>query len=171
MSNGTPTAASTTNYTGVPAPDPTQAGITSTAGWASNPQPPNYYNVPNEVLEGVAAPVKVVIGGTGVTRIAGGSPQQSKVTLSLSGTSTVQLTPTMSNAQNAAVLAVSPNVFNDFLYTSRNINVVTVSPTGLVTAVGRGEASVLVGISRHANLPLSPTAPEVYAELIVTVIA
>jgi hypothetical protein len=83
----------------------------------------------------------------------------------------------MADSQQNEVTAVSPNTFS-FVYRSRQVNVATVDSNGLVTAVGRGECTILVGSARQANLPFTNASPaagltgaEVYAEVTVRVVA
>lgn len=105
-------------------------------------------------------------------------PQEYKVVLSLSGTHTVQLNPSYGNSQNAPSAPVSPATAN-FIYTSRNVYVATISPTGLVTARNRGECILLCSSVRCANasIPNSATPPagntgaEIYCELRVVVLS
>ena len=78
----------------------------------------------------------------------------------------------MANALNEIVAATAPNVFT-YTYRSRNINVATVSPTGLVRAVSNGQCEILVINTRAANLPFVNATPSgtegVQASLQVTV--
>jgi hypothetical protein len=158
----------TPTYTGTPSPDPTQAGMTSTAGWASVPPPSNF---PTEILEGVPAPVRVTLPSASNPTVTQIGPQQYAATIP-HGVSTLQLTPGMANAQQAPVSAVLPNSFaTAFTYRSRNRNVATVNASGLVTAVGLGEVEILIGAARQANQPLSTPAVEVYASLNIKVLA
>jgi hypothetical protein len=103
-------------------------------------------------------------------------PQEYFVTLSLGEHQTLQLSPGMGNCQQAPSAAVSPNAFS-FVYTSRNINVATVSNAGLITPVGRGECVILIGSVRGVNAPFVGATPpagntgcEVYCELAVRVL-
>jgi hypothetical protein len=173
MSQPTPTPASTANFTS-PIADgegTTDAGIQSCGGWANNLTSPPWWNTPNQVLEQIPAPVNVQLGGTaGVRQV--GSPQQWAVTIHLGDT--LQIVPTMANAQNVAVAAVAPNVFT-YQYASRQSKVCTVDANGLITATGRGEAEVEVISPRACNLPFPGAAPSgtegVRASLLVTVVA
>src|SRR6202035_731162 len=92
-SMSTPGSALTSD--GIPAPDPTQAGIYSRGDVAVQNSFMTYVST---FPEGVPAPVNVQLAGTGITRI--GSPQQYAVRLSLSGTNTVQINAAMANAAN-----------------------------------------------------------------------
>jgi hypothetical protein len=165
-------------YSGVPAPDPSAAGITSTGGWANTNIPFYGYTLNVEVLQGIPAPIMPTLPAASNPTVTKVSPNSFKVTLSLSGTSTVQLAPGFNNAQNNSVSAVAPNSFNGFVYTSRNQKIATVSSSGLVTAVTRGECTVLIGSARQANEPFAGASPpagttgcEVYCELNVIVVA
>jgi len=129
---------------------------------------------PTAVPEAVPAAVRVQLTqNNGIVQT--GSPQQYAVRLALNGT--LQLTPLRANALNQQTNAVLPNIFN-FVYTSRNTTVCTVSQNGLVTAVGRGEVEILIGAVRQVNAsfvgatpPAGQTGCEEYAFLNVTVIA
>ncbi len=189
MAQSTPTPSSTTTFTtplaggeGV-----TDAGIESVGGWASNPNapPPGYWTpLPVQVLEQIPAPVNVQLPLTdGVTRV--GSPQQYRVTLSLSGAhslpTSITLAPTAANSQNSPVLAVAPNVFV-YQFRSRQELVVTLSTepndyaaTAVLTAVALGGAEVQITIPRACNLPFTNASPSgtegSQAVLQVTVVA
>jgi hypothetical protein len=175
MSIPSPKPSDTTSYSGTPAPSPTDAGTLATGGWANNLTSPPWWNFPNEVYQAVPACVRVTLPvGSNPTIIRLG-PQEYSVRLSLSGTNSVALAPGMADAQNNPTTAVSPNAFNSFVYRSRNTHVCTVDDSGLVTAVGRGEATVLIGSARNANLPFANAAmpagsAEIYAELTVQVV-
>jgi hypothetical protein len=145
-----PKESDTTNYTDISSPTPSDAGTLQCGGWANNLASPPWWDFPNEVLEGLPAQVRVQISGSGVAQIG---PNQYRVTLSLSGTSTVQLTPTPADAQQNPTTAVLPQTISNssFGYVSRNINVATVSSTGLVTAVGRGEVEITIRGFRNVN--------------------
>jgi hypothetical protein len=177
MSIPSPKPSDTMSYSGTPAPSPTDAGSLATGGWANNLTSPPWWNFPNEVYQAVPACVRVILpAGSNPTLIKLG-PQEYFVTLSLSGTNTVTLTPGMADAHQNPVTAVSPNAFA-FVYRSRQVSVCTVNSNGLVTAVGRGECTVLIGSARNANLPFTNASPpsgltgaEIYAELTVRVVA
>jgi hypothetical protein len=110
--------------------------------------------------------------------VAQKGPQEYSATLSLSGTDTVQLAPAFANSQNVPTAPVSPATAK-FVYTSRNVYVATVSPSGLVTAQNHGECVILVSAYRGVNAPISGSATppagqlgtEIYAELAVRVLA
>jgi hypothetical protein len=154
----------TENYSGVLPPDPSDAGITQTGSWANNPVSP----FRNEILEALPACVRVQLTGSGVTALG---PNQYATTLSLG--ETLQLTPTGADAQQNPTGAISPNVFA-WTYISRNINVATVSSTGVVTAVGRGECEILVISPRQVNSSFPGAMPSgtegVQAEIQVKVV-
>lgn len=163
-----------TTYSGVVNPDPTQTGTLACGGWdggqASGGNQP-------EVFQGVPAPIRPSLPVATNPPITQVSPNSYSVTLSLSGTNTVQLAPSFVNAKSQGVSAVAPNVFA-FVFSSRNSHVATCAANGLVTAIGRGQCTVLIGSARTANLPFTNAAPpaglvgcEVYCELNVTVVA
>jgi hypothetical protein len=168
----TPTPATSDSYDGLGLnPDPNQSGSFSSGGFVSAS------GFPHIVYQNVGAPVRVTLPvGSNPTIIRIG-PQEYFVTLSLSGTNTVQLTPGMADSLQNPVSPVSPNTFS-FVYRSRQVNVATVSDSGLVTAVSRGECTVLIGSARNANLPFTNASPaagltgcEIYSELTVRVVA
>jgi hypothetical protein len=168
-----PTAASSPSYDGTPSPAPTDAGVLSCGSFDAQDGV-----FPTQVLQAVRAPVRVILPAASNPILIKQGPQEYFATLSLSGTSTLQLTPGMADSQNNPVTAVAPNVFNSFVYRSRNNHVCTVNSNGLVTGVSRGEAVVLIGSSRNANLPFTNAAPpagltgaEIYCEVIVRVTA
>ena len=106
-------------------------------------------------------------------------PQEYKTVLSLSRMPTVQLNLSYADNLNNPSAPVSPAV-PAFVYTSRNIAVATVSPTGLVTAAGlRGECIILCSSVRCANAsiagsavpPAGETGTEIYLELRCVVVA
>ena len=109
--------------------------------------------------------------------VAQKGPQEYSATLSLSGTDTVQLAPAFANSQNVPTAPISPATAN-FVYTSRNNYVATVSPSGLVTAQNHGECTILVSAYRGVNAPISGSATppagltgcEIACELAVRVI-
>lgn len=161
----TATTASSPSYDGNAAPDPTAAGTSSVGSFDS---------ASIEVLQGVPAPVRIILPEGSNPTLTKLGPQQYFVSLSLS--STVQLTPGFADAQQNEVLAVAPNSFA-YVYSSRNSHVATVDGSGLVTAVGRGEATILIGSARTANLPFTNAQVpaglvgcEVFAELTVLVV-
>jgi len=176
---GTPTASSTTTFTtplsissGV-----NDSGIESTGSWSG---PVDAFGRQAQVLEQIPSPIMPVLPVSTNPTVIQVSPNSFKAYLSLSGAvdpSTLQLNPSFTNAHGTPVTAVSPNVFG-FVFTSRNSHVCTVSPSGLVTAVGRGEVCILVSSARAANLPFAgASAPagltgcEVACELNVVVLA
>jgi hypothetical protein len=157
-------------YDGTPAPIQTSGTLSTGAVIMPRVQSQVNPQVNTQFPQGVPAPVAVQLSGSGIKQI--GSPQQYAVSLSLSGTGTVQLVPAMANALNEVVSPVAPNVFT-YTYRSRNINVATVSPTGLVRAVSNGQCEILVINTRAANLPFVNATPSgtegVQASLQVTV--
>jgi hypothetical protein len=159
------------SYDGTPAPIQTSGTLSTGAVIVPRVQSQVTPQVNTQFPQGVPAPVAVQLSGSGIKQI--GSPQQFGVTLSLSGTDTVQIVPAMANALNEVVTATAPNVFT-YTYRSRNINVATVNSSGLVTAVGRGQCEVLVINTRAANLPFVNTMPSgtegVQASLQVTIL-
>jgi hypothetical protein len=165
-----PTTASSPSYDGTPSPAPTDAGILSCGSFDAQDGV-----FPTQVLQAVRAPVRVTLPvGSNPTIIRIG-PQEFSVRLSLSGTNTVTLVPGMADSLQDPVSPTAPNTFS-FVYRSRNTHVCTVDSNGLVTAVGRGEAVVLIGSVRNANLPFVNAAmpagsSEIYAELTVQVVA
>jgi hypothetical protein len=167
-----PTLASSDTYDGTPSPAPTDAGILSCGSFDAQDG-----RFPTQVYQAVPAPVRIILpAGSNPTLIKLG-PQEYFVTLSLSGTNTVQLTPGMADAQQTPVTATSPNAFA-FVYRSLQVSVATVDANGLVTAVGRGECTILIGSARQANLPYTNASPaagltgaEIYAEVTVRVVA
>ena len=158
------------SYDGTPAPIQTSGTLSTGAVIMPRVQSQVTPQVNTQFPQGVPAPVAVQLSGSGIKQI--GSPQQYGVTLSLSNTDTVQIVPAMANALNEIVAATAPNVFT-YTYRSRNINVATVSSTGLVTAVSSGQCEILVINTRAANLPFVNTMPSgtegVQASLQVTV--
>jgi hypothetical protein len=109
--------------------------------------------------------------------VAQKGPQEYAVTLSLSGTDTLQLSPAFANSQNVPTAPVSPSV-PAFTYTCRNIYVATVSPSGLVTGHNRGECTILVSAIRGVNATFASATPpagltgcEIAMELAVKVVA
>ena len=165
-----PTAASSPSYDGVPSPAPTDAGILSCGSFDAQDG-----RFPTQVYQAVPAPVRVILPAGSNPSLIRLGPQEFSVRLSLSGTNTVTLVPGMADAHQNPVTAVSPNSFS-FIYRSRNIRVCTVNDSGLITAVARGEAVVLIGSSRNANLPFVNAAmpagsAEIFAELTVQVVA
>jgi hypothetical protein len=163
-------AATSLIYGGTPAPAQTSGTLSVGSVENAAGAGPPYPNYPTTFPQGVPAPVAVRLSGSGIKQI--GSPQQYAVSLSLGGTDTVQIVPAMANALNEIVAATAPNVFT-YTYRSRNINVATVSSTGLVTAVSSGQCEILVINTRAANLPFVNTMPSgtegVQASLQVTV--
>lgn len=162
----------TSTYSGVPLPDPTQAGTLAVGGW--NGGQPSGGNQP-EVFQGLPAPVRPSLPSGTNPSVAQVSPNSYSVTLHAGDT--LQLAPSFVNAKSQPVVAVSPNVFN-FVYQTRQRLVATCDANGLVTATGRGQCTILVGSARTANLPFLNSAPpsglvgcEAYCELIVTVTA
>lgn len=155
----------TPTYSGVSAPDPTQAGTLQTGAWAVGGVQTG------EILEALPANCRVQLSGSGVTNAAGSQTNQYKVILALG--ETLQLTASGADATNTRTSAVSPNSFV-FWYRSRNVNVATVSSSGLVTAVGHGETEIIVTTPRNVNNPwggASPSGTEgTTASLIVRVI-
>ncbi|MGA9156521.1 MAG: hypothetical protein WB249_07010 [Candidatus Sulfotelmatobacter sp.] len=170
FSESTPADAAT--YDGTPAPIQTSGTLSTGAVTMARVQSQVYPQVNTQFPQAVPAPVAVQLSGSGIRQI--GSPQQYGVTLSLSGTDTVQIVPAMANALNEVVSPVAPNVFT-YTYRSRNINVATVNSSGLLTAVGRGQCEILVINTRAANLPFANSTPSgtegVQASLQVTVTA
>jgi hypothetical protein len=164
------TPADAPSYDGTPAPIQTSGTLSTGAVIMPRVQSQVTPQVNTQFPQGVPAPVAVQLSGSGIKQI--GSPQQYGVTLSLSNTDTVQIVPAMANALNDVVPAVAPNVFT-YTYRSRNINVATVSPTGLVRAVFNGQCEILVINTRAANLPFVNATPSgtegVQASLQVTV--
>jgi hypothetical protein len=162
-------AATSPIYSGTPAPIQTSGTLSVGSVENAAGAGPPYPNYPTTFPQGVPAPVAVQLSGSGIKQI--GSPQQYAVSLSLGG-DTVQIVPAMANALNEIVAATAPNVFT-YTYRSRNINVATVSSTGLVTAVSGGQCEILVINTRAANLPFVNTMPSgtegVQASLQVTV--
>lgn len=145
MAQPSPKPNDTTDYTGVPAPIPTDGGTLQTGGWANNLTSPPWWNTPNEVYEGLPANVRVQLSG--VTRVG---PNQYTASLSLSGTNTLQLIPNAADAFQNPTEAVAPNVFT-WKFSSRNSAVATVNSSGLVTAIGRGECEIVVRSFRQVN--------------------
>ena len=170
FSESTPADASA--YDGTPAPIQTSGTLSTGAVVMSRVQSQVYPQVNTQFPQGVPAPVAVQLSGSGIKQI--GSPQQYGVSLSLSGTDTVQLVPAMANALNEVVSPVAPNVFT-YTYRSRNISIATVNSSGLVIAVGRGQCEILVINTRAAHLPFTNATPSgtegVQASLQVTVTA
>jgi hypothetical protein len=162
-------AATSPIYSGTPAPIQTSGTLSVGSVENAAGAGPPYPNYPTTFPQGVPAPVAVQLSGSGIKQI--GSPQQYAVSLSLGG-DTVQIVPAMANALNEIVAATAPNVFT-YTYRSRNINVATVSSTGLATAVSSGQCEILVINTRAANLPFVNTMPSgtegVQASLQVTV--
>lgn len=170
---GSATPASSSVFDGTRAPEPTEAGTLSCGSFSA--QSFSSSSLLIEVLQGVPAPVRVILPAGSNPTVTKVGPQEYSVTLSLSGVNTVQLAPAMADAHQNQVAAVAPNVFA-FTYQTRQRLVATVSPSGLVTAVARGSCIILIGSARQANLPFTNAAPpsgevgcEVYAELQVTV--
>jgi hypothetical protein len=168
----TPTPATSDSYDGLGLnPDPNQSGTYSSGGFVSAS------GFPHIVYQNVGAPVRVILPAGSNPSLIKQGPQAYSVTLSLSGTNTIQLTPGMADSLQNPVSPVSPNVFS-FVYRSRQIKVATVSDSGLITAQTRGECTVLVGAARSANLPFTNASPasgltgcEVFAEVTVRVTA
>jgi hypothetical protein len=167
----TPTPATSNTYDGLGTPDPSQSGAYSSGGFVSAS------GFPHIIYQNVGAPVRVILPAGSNPTVTKLGPQEFFVQLSLSGTSTIQLTPGMADAQQNPVSPTAPNTFS-FVYRSRQVNVATVSDSGLVTAVGRGEGTILIGSARNANLPYTNSSPapgltgaEIYAELTVRVVA
>jgi hypothetical protein len=164
------TPADAPSYAGTPAPIQTSGTLSTGAVIMPRVQSQVTPQVNTQFPQGVPAPVAVQLSGSGIKQI--GSPQQYGVSLSLSNTDTVQIVPVMANALNEIVAATAPNVFT-YTYRSRNINVATVSPTGLVRAVSNGQCEILVINTRAANLPFVNATPSgtegVQASLQVTV--
>jgi hypothetical protein len=175
MGSYTATPASTATLTTVIGPDGgvNEAGIESVGSWNSNSPSVNAV----AELENIPAPIIPSLPSGSNPEVIQVSPNSYKAILSLSEVQTLQLTPSFNNAQSAPVVAVSPNVF-EFVYTSRNVKVATISSTGLITPVGRGEVEILIGSARAANLPFAGAAApagqtgcEVYSSINVTVVA
>lgn len=165
----TATTASSPSYDGNPAPAPTDGGTISSGSFEASD------GFDTQVLQGVGAPVRIILPAGSNPTLTKLGPQQYIVSLTLS--SIVQLTPGFADAQQNQVSAVAPNSFA-YAYTSRNNHVATVDASGLVTAVASGEATILIGSARAANLPFANAqAPagllgcEVFAELTVRVTA
>jgi len=167
MSIPSPKPNDTPNYSGTPAPSPTDAGTLQTGGWANNLTSPPWWNYANEVLQGLPANVRVQLSG--VTQIG---PNQYTVSVRLG--ETLALTPNGADAHQNPTSPVAPNVFA-WTFTSRNSHVCTVSPDGLVTAVGRGQCEIVVTSPRNVNEPFANATPSgtegVTASLLVTVVA
>jgi hypothetical protein len=157
MSTPSPKPSDTANYTGIPAPSPTDGGTLQTGGWADlDGQQTFPRSFPTEVFEAIPANVRVQLAlASGITRLG---PSQYAVSLSLSGTDTVQLTPNAADAQQDETSAVSPNSFT-WSFVSRNVNVATVNSSGLITAVGRGQCEVRVISSRAVNASFVGATP------------
>jgi hypothetical protein len=170
----TATPASTPALTTLLGPDQgiNAAGVSSVAGWSVN-----FPSVNSPVaLESVPAPIIPSLPASTNPTISQVSPNAYAATLSLGIVQALQLVPSFNDAHGTPVTAVAPNVFG-FIYTSRNVKVATVSSTGLVTPVARGEACVLIGSARAANLPFAgASAPagligcETFCELNVQVL-
>ena len=139
------TAASTPSYTGIPAPDPTDAGTKQCGSWANA-------GGWGDVLEAVPAQLKVSVSGSGVVQV--GAPNQFRCQASLTN-GTVQLTGHVNTATN---VNTDPPV-GTFVWVSRNSKVATVNQSGLVTLVGRGQVEIQCRYSRAANLPYAGAAP------------
>ncbi len=148
MSNGEATPAAQP-YTGVLTPDPSGDGTTATGSWASP-----YGSFEISMLQGVPSQSKVQISGLGVTQIVGGAPTQFKAMCSLAS-HTLQLQGHCTNAQNQNTdPAVAP-----FVWVSRNEHIATVSNTGLVTLIGRGEVDIECQYPRASNAPFQNSTP------------
>lgn len=173
MSIPSPKPNDSTDYSGVPAPSPTEAGTLGTAGWND---PDGEFTFPSsyaaEILQGVPCCVRVQLSGSGIVKMG---PGQYAVNLSLSGPNTLQLTPNGADALQNETQPTSPlNVFT-FWYTTRNANVATVGSDGIVTGVGRGQCEILVTSPRQINASFAGASPSgtegVQASLLVTVVA
>lgn len=138
--NGSPKPSNTVNFTS-PLPlgeGTTVAGISSVGGYDSVPTPTNlWFNYANGIYEVLPAPIRPALPLTG--GVTQNSPNSYSVTLSLANNPTLQLNPTFVNAFSQSVIAVAPNVFNGFVYTSRQRLVCMVSNSGLQQS---GRASV-----------------------------
>jgi hypothetical protein len=166
------TPASTPSYSGTPAPSPADAGTLATAAFEDSTCIDYGNPFPQAVLQGVPSNVRVQLTlASGITQLG---PNQYAVSLSLSGTSTVQLTPNAADAQQDETEPVSPNSFT-WSFVSRNVNVATVNSSGLVTAVGRGECEILISSTRAVNASFTGATPSgtegVQASLNVRVVA
>lgn len=161
-----PTPASSAVYDGTPAPSPNDAGILSCGSFAAQDGA-----FPVEVLQGVPANARVQISGAGILQIG---PNQYKAFLSLSGTNTLQITPNAADALQNPTTAVAPSSFT-WGFVSRNIHIGTVDSNGLVTAVARGEAEIIIRSFRQVNASFSTATPSgtesVDASLIIVVTA
>lgn len=110
---------------------------------------------------GVAVPTQIQLSGTGVTQIAG---PVYKVTLSLSGTNTVAVTPAAKD-----IAGSNPSITGTITAASYNTNQATVS-TNTVTAVAVGQAVVEWSYPAFDVDGLNALASgKVYAQLLVTV--
>lgn len=151
----------TPTFTGAPPSLQATNGTQQTGGWTD----PNStsYGVPiaMESLEALPANVRVQLSGSGISKCANSQTNQYVTFLSLSGNGypkTLQLIPNGADCNNNPTSAVSPNVFA-WSFTSRNVAVAVVSPTGLVTAEGRGECEISVTSSRAVNASFAGSAP------------
>jgi hypothetical protein len=175
MPNGVTKASDTADFTTSlsNSENVTEAGVFSTGGWDDNTRLGG--NVAPSIVERIPAPVRPSLPASSNSTITRVSPNSYSVTLSLGAT--LQLSPSFVNALSQDVVAVSPNVFG-FIYQTRQRLVATCDATGLLTAVGRGSCSILVGSARTANAPFDGARPpagligcEAYCELQVTVTA
>ncbi len=169
MSLPSPKPNDTSSFTS-PAPSSTDGGTLQTGGYADPDGQQTFpSSYPIEVYEALPANVRVQLSG--VTEIG---PNQYAATLSLTGTSTLQLVPNAADAQQNSTSAVAPNSFL-WSFVSRNINVATVNSSGLVTAVGRGQCEIAVRSFRQVNASFAGATPSgtesVDATIQVTVVA
>jgi len=155
------TPASTTNYTGIPAHEPTDMGTKQCGSWANS-------GGAGEVLEAVSAQVKASVSGSGVVRV--GAPNQFSCRVSLAS-HTLQLTGHVKTAANQNTdPALAP-----FVWFSRQRFVATVDSSGLVHLVGKGSTTIECRYPRAANLPFTNATPSgtefAYATVDLTVTA
>jgi hypothetical protein len=170
--NGSPTPASTVDFTNIENPIGTSPTL-QCGSWNYVGIPPHsvYVGIPAAaILEGVPAQVKVSVSGSGVIQV--GAPNQFSCRASLAS-HTLQLTAHIHDAQNN----LTDPPLGTFVWISRQRLVATVDVNGLVTLVGRGSCTLEARYSRSANLPFlnaspSPTeAMAIYATVDLVVIA
>lgn len=169
--NGAVTPASLPAYDGEDFPlDSTGNGSVQCGTFESTVVPPsNAWTL--AVTEAVPSQAKCYLSGIGVTAVSN-AKNQFKATVSLASP-TLQLTGHVSTALNEN----TDPALGTYVWVSRNTMIATVSNTGLVSAIRRGEVEIECRYSRAANLPFPGSTPSqtesqaVYASLNLIVTA
>ena len=141
---GMATEASSASYTGSDCPlDSTGEGSVQCGTFASG-----YV----AITDAVPAQTNIYITGTNVVRI--GAPNQLALRVSLTA-GTVQLTGNVSTAQNRTTNPPTGVI----RWVSTNSHIATVSPSGLVTLLRKGQVTIEARYSRQANVSFAGSTP------------